>query len=304
MVGASAVAAVMATYNVLIQEDIAANSSTLRGSSAIPSGSDTSPSEGITNQMDSSNTTSSSEVYPVVSHNNATSLTSHYANDPNSNDVAELILAIEAAARDSYSASDPLPSSDVSLYPTYSPTLEGVLPTFMPTNFNVFSPKALPIKRSNENEFRLKMYWEEGYYWQENTSERWWCMSCQDGNCVDNANIELQNCKVKSDLDAIFVANSFGANGHQFRVAKTDLCLQKMGRGRAIKLKKCMEPKKKHVHLQLFKGFKPDDKFDLRPSSYMDRCLSQHHHPKAKEIVYAETCFKAHRPDTGYWVTY
>lgn len=27
-------------------------------------------------------------------------------------------------------------------------------------------------------------------------------------------------------------------------------------------------------------------------------------HPKAKEIIYAETCLKAHRPDTGYWVKY
>ena len=306
VVGASAVAAVMATYNVLLHDDNTIDSSALRGSSVIPIGTDTSLSKGIKNQKHS-NITSSSEVYPVIAQNNVTSLTSHYANDQHSNDMAELILAIEDAARDSYSAPDPSPSSataNVSMYPTYSPTLEGVFPTFMPTALNVFSPKALPIKRSNENGFRLKMYWEEGYYWQENTSERWWCMACQSGNCVSNSKIELRNCKVKSDLDAIFVANPFGANGHQFRVANTNLCLQKMGRGRAIKLKKCMKPKKKHVHLQLFKGFKPGEKFDLRPSSYLDRCLSQHHHPKANEIVYAESCSKAHRPDTGYWVTY
>ncbi len=47
-----------------------------------------------------------------------------------------------------------------------------------------------------------------------------------------------------------------------------------------------------------------DEKFDLRPIGSKNRCLSNHHHPKGGETIYAETCYKAHRVDTGYWVAY
>jgi hypothetical protein len=116
----------------------------------------------------------------------------------------------------------------------------------------------------------------------------------------------LRNCEDKDDeLDALFAVTSYGYLGDQFRVSGTNLCLQKMGSRRAISLRSCRQPNRNNFQLQLFKGFRPDgEKFDLRPNNAPDRCLSNHHHPKAKEIVYAETCVKAHKPDTGYWVAY
>ncbi|EJK69809.1 hypothetical protein THAOC_08895, partial [Thalassiosira oceanica] len=82
------------------------------------------------------------------------------------------------------------------------------------------------------------------------------------------------------------------------RVTNTKLCLQKM-RGRSLRLKPCSKNK-----LQQFKDYSLTEKFDLRPVRYSSRCLSQHHHPKQDEEVYAETCAKAHRHDTGYWIAY
>lgn len=32
--------------------------------------------------------------------------------------------------------------------------------------------------------FRLRMYWDEKYNWQESKNERFWCMEC-DGMCDD-----------------------------------------------------------------------------------------------------------------------
>ncbi len=32
--------------------------------------------------------------------------------------------------------------------------------------------------------FRLRLYWEEGYNWQDSSGEKFWCMEC-DGNCED-----------------------------------------------------------------------------------------------------------------------
>ena len=134
-----------------------------------------------------------------------------------------------------------------------------------------------------------------------------WCMACPNGNCQKNDKMELINCQKKSSDDATFVVTSHGGNsnaGHQFRVTNTNLCLMKMFDRKAIKLKPCKTSKSKSFKLQLFEDFKTDEKFDLRPVEYTDRCLSNHHHPKAGEMIYAETCTKAHRTDTGYWVAY
>ena len=132
-----------------------------------------------------------------------------------------------------------------------------------------------------------------------------WCMACPDGICQQNDMMELINCQKKSSDDATFVVTSHDGNaGHQFRVTSTNLCLMKMFDLKAIKLKPCKTSKSKSFELQLFTDFKTDEKFDLRPVGYTDRCLSNHHHPKAGETIYAETCVKAHRTDTGYWVAY
>jgi hypothetical protein len=35
-----------------------------------------------------------------------------------------------------------------------------------------------------------------------------------------------------------------------------------------------------------------------------NNCLSQMHHPKAKEVVYPEDCDKTRESDTTYWITF
>ena len=125
-------------------------------------------------------------------------------------------------------------------------------------------------------------------------------MACPDGKCMPNIKLELRNCKKRSDKDAIFVVTSH-RKGYQFRIANNNLCLQKMGDRRAIRLRPC----KKNKSVQFFADFKTGgEKFELRPIGYTDRCLSNHHHPKSGETIYAETCRKAHRTDTGFWVAY
>ena len=126
-------------------------------------------------------------------------------------------------------------------------------------------------------------------------------MSCIDGVCEEDGMMYLRNCQNKDELDAKFAVISHGDGGYQYRVTNTNLCLQKMGKSRAIQLRPCND----NDSLQLFTSFEPNgEKFDLRPMGYTNRCLSNHHHPKANETIYAESCIKAHRTDTGYWVAY
>mmetsp|Transcript_15146 Transcript_15146/g.23470 ORF Transcript_15146/g.23470 Transcript_15146/m.23470 type:complete len:356 (-) Transcript_15146:1976-3043(-) len=214
-------------------------------------------------------------------------------------DVQKLAAPIGNANEASYVPSA-APSTPI---PTYIPTAAGEIPTDMPTQFHddIISSSLAKTRANKETGFRLKMYWETGYYWQEITTEKFWCMACPSGEeCNRNDKMELRNCNNKSNEDAQFVATPV-RKGHQFRIANTNLCLQKSRRGSAIRLKPC-NAKNKWQH---FVGLKSDGKrFNLKPSTSSKRCLSQHHHPKKGEIIYAETCYKAHRVDTGYWVKY
>ena len=184
------------------------------------------------------------------------------------------------------------------------PTIESPKPLLDDIVVSDPAAAASASESSNEVGFRLKLYWEEGYYWQERTKETWWCMGCVDGKCEKGSKLELTNCKKKTDMDTTFAAINHGNNGHQLRVTNTDLCLQKMGDLRTILLRPCRENTSPLWPLQLFTDFKKNDKFDLRPVGYKGRCLSNHHHPKAGESIYAESCTKAHKTTTGYWVAY
>jgi len=216
--------------------------------------------------------------------------------------LPDINMQVSAASNEGKGQLSYVPSAAPSTpIPTYMPTAAGEIPTDMPTQFdNDVNSSLAKFRSNNEVGFRLKLYWETGYYWQESTTEKFWCMSCPGGECKRNDHIELRDCEEKSNEDAQFVATSIG-KGHQFRVINTNLCLQKSKRTVAINL----EPCNTRNMLQHFVGFKTDGKrFDLKPSTKTKRCLSQHHHPKRGEIIYAETCFKAHRVDTGYWVAY
>lgn len=112
--------------------------------------------------------------------------------------------------------------------------------------------------------------------------------------------MKLTNCKTKTDADAVF-ERIHQKRGDQYRVVGTNLCLQKLGRrGTNIALKPC----KKNNAWQHFTGFRGAESFDIRVRKQKGRCLTNHHHPKEDEVVYAESCFKAHKTKTGYWSEY
>ena len=76
-------------------------------------------------------------------------------------------------------------------------------------------------------------------------------MACPHGEFEKSGKMQLRNCKKKNRDDATFVVKS-SCMGHQFRVANTNLCLQKMGHRRGIRLRHC----KRKEPLQLFDDFR------------------------------------------------
>merc|ERR1711953_1065176 len=55
---------------------------------------------------------------------------------------------------------------------------------------NKITPRSMPMHSINS--FQMKIYWEEGYKWQETTDETAWCVQCT-GNC-ETGIVKIKEC--------------------------------------------------------------------------------------------------------------
>jgi hypothetical protein len=218
----------------------------------------------------------------------------------------------------------PAPTTIPSEPPTVAPSSP---PTDKPTGRPTPGPSAAPTRSPIPDgfRFRFKMHWENDYFWQEEADERQWCLECttcqtltssdygegcydynnNDGTDCRNADqIWMQNCNGwnGSSGNAVFeIVRQNGRDGDQIKVVNKDYCLTQATK-RFINLQTCNanDPK------QLWVGFRADGvPFDVKPLEQhrdgIERCMSQHHHPKKYEILYQEECELAHTWDTALW---
>jgi hypothetical protein len=166
------------------------------------------------------------------------------------------------------------------------PTLSPVTPTMEPTAHPIIKPKV--------DAFRLRLYWEKGYFWQETHVEFWWCMECRDG-CVEGDMVYIDECDSS-------VGQLFTYVGDTIRPAyDTSLCLTALGytRDTPMRFLPCTGDSD-----QSFVGMTKGEKFELHQQGDSDHCVSQNHHPKSFERVYPEQCDLTRIHDTSYWITY
>lgn len=131
--------------------------------------------------------------------------------------------------------------------------------------------------------------------WQESASEKFWCMSCEGGSCKNDNMMLVTDC---DDTDTKFSFVNQPGNGTQIRLKGTGLCLARAN-VRAVRTAPCDSTTPRQRWHAGLGGF-DQTKFEVRPVN-KEGCVSQHHHPKDGEMLYVETCAKAHRADTGYW---
>jgi hypothetical protein len=133
--------------------------------------------------------------------------------------------------------------------------------------------------------FLLKMYWERGFCWQEEWDvHRKWCWECK-GSCKENQELWWQKCNGSNKNQQFsYIASNTDEQG-QFRWAHGNLCLQRVS-SKNFKLKACSN----HPN-QVIVDFRADGKpFELQPKGDSNKCINQHHHPKAGEIVENTRC--------------
>jgi len=162
---------------------------------------------------------------------------------------------------------------------------------------------------------QLKVYWESGYFWQNEDFEREWCiMRNYDGNpgtgvCYDEQEI------VPCDPKQTYIAKCGKAEAKQqfdiglvngdvdtfmIRVSNSDNCLQLDNRN--IVLHEC-DASSNLQHWNTINGGFDGNRFEIVPSTLPTHCVTQDHQPKAGELVRIYRCELPRRPDTlsSFW---
>jgi len=137
-----------------------------------------------------------------------------------------------------------------------------------------------------------------GYYWQEETIERKWCMKC-DGSCRVGKKLVIVNCN-DNPTKMEFIYRGQEA---QIKVRGTDLCMEANTGSNSISLKSCSSSNRNQLFVA-YRGDFREQRFEIAPRNKLGWCLTQRHHPKNRETVLIETCESARYSDTSYWNKY
>lgn len=204
-------------------------------------------------------------------------------------------------------------------------------------------PPPPPPTTDDDSPFRLKLYWNASYWWQESNEEIEWCMAClkQDPSvvslhpsderrppCQEGDALFLHYCSNEESVvyfDFDFVVSSNISSGQQvvewlMQITGTDLCLelQQQDTGATLQVCNATNP------LQHWTSPPPpsttpttDDEpffFEITPqrpshdTGMMDwdnmLCLTTHHHPKLGEEVELYPCDVARHDNSSLWIMF
>ncbi|CAJ1947359.1 unnamed protein product [Cylindrotheca closterium] len=208
---------------------------------------------------------------------------------------------------------EPSTSKEPSHVPSELPSLEPSV-SLMPS-YSTISP---------DYSFKIRLQWQESYFWQEEKVERWWCLECvrctsygggdgnqhgcksygtgDEGACQRGDSIWIRDCRERSNRFNVLENRD---SGNMLRIATTDLCVTRQRR-RWLMVDYCDRTDMK----QQFVPWEDYDKFELRPLEQRDLgereadCISQLHHPKQDELVSLHNCRLCRIYETRYWQVY
>jgi len=165
------------------------------------------------------------------------------------------------------------------------------------------APVMAPVEPPTANNFRIKMYWDD-YYWQEEDFDRGWCMQCKNG-CQEGEVMFLHYCAWDS---ARFEFVDVNVNQIQIRVVAgvddttSPLCLQRSGDATSLELCNVADPLQ---HWEATMGGFDEEFFEFSQFyNGEDYCVTTHHHPKYGEIIEMFTCDVARFDTTSYWTKF
>lgn len=150
--------------------------------------------------------------------------------------------------------------------------------------------------------FMLKMYWQQGYCWQEEWIERKWCMSCIGSSCEEGEMLDIEACDSTRATQHFRYRAIAGTGGGQLRTATKSLCLDRVSHSQYI-LTQC---RRTNLESQILVGIKTDgSRFELTPMGSSGQCIvNNNHHPTPGERLFSTSCSTAHDSHTSFWMSY
>lgn len=153
---------------------------------------------------------------------------------------------------------------------------------------------------SSSSSFYLKLYWEQGYYWQEESFERKWCLDCTGSGCDAGDSMIIVDCDKDSPTKLVFV---FYGSEFQIQISGKNLCFE-LKSDKSIKLASCSSSSSVQRFIGQNGNPSGSGRFEIFPTTRSGYCLTQRHHPRHGETIQAETCSGARESDTSFWNKY
>lgn len=163
---------------------------------------------------------------------------------------------------------------------------------------NVTSNQSIP------ETFGLKLHWEEGYLWQEETIERKWCLRCESDQaaCWPGRRVYLTNCETDMITQFQFVYQEDAS--FFIKLANTDLCLTAPDDTRDRYLVQYCDTRNARQMFVTSGNATWGGTFEIHPEWARDGCVSNTHHPKFGESLYLWSCSLSRFSDTSLWTFY
>lgn len=164
------------------------------------------------------------------------------------------------------------------------------------------SPTPQPPSGGGEvGPIQFMLYWDEDYFWQEKDDRRRWCVVCdtKGRDCDDEDKVRITKC-VDDEKRQWWIRD-----GLKFRSwTSPNLCIDYRD-DENFRTRPCGSSRKQEFRaVPVFKtgrGAELEDAFELHPTvqSGDDKCVTQKHHPKEREILRLQDCSRSRRHDTS-----
>ncbi|CAB9513487.1 expressed unknown protein [Seminavis robusta] len=172
--------------------------------------------------------------------------------------------------------------------------------------------------------FRLRLYWEEGYEWQNSTRESFWCATnsfngwpgtgrCWYGDqveeCLSNQTF-LARCDgtglepwqqaflfLPVNDDEVLIQSAAVADQRCWRRSRRELFLTECDPN---------DPMQRWIASNGTAFFDEDNRFEISQAGFNSQCISNDHHPKPGEVIELHSCEALRAPDsqTALWTKY
>ena len=204
-------------------------------------------------------------------------------------------------------------------------------------------PPTPPPQSSPSDSFRLKLYWEQGYFWQEETRERkclafiivrlpehavpvhlnFWTLLCSIGKWCATFDYDGYPgpgyCWYGDDSDdcnsnQVYLAKCGNERNQRFRFV--DLSNGEVLIQLANNDNECWERSNRRIYVERCdsnnsrqRWYAPNSsfggsRFEISQRGFSSQCISNDHHPKAAEVIEMHSCDGSRNSDTSYWNRY